>query len=147
MARLRIPAQTHENLVREDDVQSSSERAFGLVFGVVFTLVGLLPLWHAAMPRWWSLALGATFAALAMLWPRALAPLNYLWFKFGLLLHAVVNPVVMALLFFTTVTPIALIMRAAGKDPLRLKLDPDAPTYWISRDPPGPAPDTMPRQF
>jgi hypothetical protein len=54
---------------------------------------------------------------------------------------------VMTLLFFTTVTPIALIMRAMGKDPLRLRLDPDAPTYWIERSPPGPEPATMPRQF
>jgi hypothetical protein len=66
---------------------------------------------------------------------------------FGLLLHAVVNPIVMALLFFTTVTPIALILRAQGKDPLRLRRDPDARSYWIERRPPGPMPDTMPRQF
>ncbi len=147
MVDSKSPAQTHESFTRGDEVRSSSERAFGLVFGAVFTLAGLSPLWHAATPRWWSLALGAVFVALALLWPRALSPLNYLWFKFGLLLHAVVNPIVMAFLFFTTVTPIALIMRAAGKDPLRLKFDPDAPTYWINREPPGPAPDTMRRQF
>jgi large-conductance mechanosensitive channel len=87
------------------------------------------------------------FLALALAAPKTLAPLNRLWMKFGLLLHAVVNPVVMAFLFFSTVTPIALIMRALGQDPLRLKLDPAAKTYWIDRTPPGPAPDTMPRQF
>jgi hypothetical protein len=143
----KSPAQTHESFARDEDVRASSERGFGLVFAAVFTLAGLLPLWRAAPPRWWSLAVAAVFAALALLWPHALAPLNYLWFKFGLLLHAVVNPVVMAFLFFTTVTPIALIMRLAGKDPLRLRFDPDAPTYWINREPPGPAPDSMPRQF
>jgi Saxitoxin biosynthesis operon protein SxtJ len=140
-------AQTHESFEREEEIHSSSERVFGLVFGVVFMLVGLWPLWQAAAPRWWSLAVGGMFVALGLVLPQALSPINYLWFKFGLVLHAIVNPIVMALLFFTTVTPIALIMRAAGKDPLRLKFDPDAPTYWITRTPPGPVPETMPRQF
>ncbi len=139
--------QMHESFAREEEVRSSSERAFGFVFTTVFTIVALLPLWRGAAPRWWSLGVAAVFFAAALLVPRVLAPLNWLWTKFGLLLHAVVNPLVMTLLFFTTVTPIALIMRAMGKDPLRLRLDPDAPTYWIERRPPGPEPATMPRQF
>ena len=62
-------------------------------------------------------------------------------------LHYVVTPVVMGLLFFLTVTPIALVMRARGKDPLRLKRDDGSASYWIVRQPPGPEPDTMRRQF
>ena len=79
--------------------------------------------------------------------PKILSPLNRLWFRFGLLLHHIVNPVVMALLFFTTVTPMALIMRLLGKDPLRRKFDPEADSYWIPRQPAGPAPETMKNQF
>ena len=146
MSRKKIP-QTHERFTREDGVRSSSERVFGLVFAGIFGLIGLWPLWRGAALRWWSLGLAAAFLVAALLAPRALAPLNRLWFRFGLLLHMVVNPVAMALVFFTTVTPIALIMRATGKVPLRLRLDRDAPTYWIERRPPGPMPDTMPRQF
>ena len=67
--------------------------------------------------------------------------------RFGLLLHRIVNPLVMALLFFLVVTPIALLMRLFGKRPLHLKTEPDAATYWIPRDPPGPEPDTMKQQF
>jgi hypothetical protein len=146
MNRKTIP-QTHESFTREDEIRSSSERVFGLVFAGVFGLIGFWPLWRGVALRWWSLGLAAMFLVTALLAPRALAPLNRLWFRFGLLLHMVVNPVVMALVFFTTVTPIALIMRAMGKDPLRLRLDHDARTYWIERRPPGPTPDTMPRQF
>jgi hypothetical protein len=138
---------SHESFKREEEIRPSSNRAFGLVFTVFFTLVGLAPLRHRAPLRWWSLGLALAFLAAALLVPRVLAPLNRLWLMFGLLLHAVVNPIVMALLFFTTVTPIALIMRARGKDPLRLRRDPDARSYWIERQPPGPMPDTMPRQF
>jgi saxitoxin biosynthesis operon SxtJ-like protein len=139
--------QTHEDFAREEDVKASSERAFGFVFAAVFLIIGLLPLLHSGAVRLWSLGIAAAFLAIALAAPKALAPLNRLWMKFGLLLHAVVNPVVMAFLFFSTVTPIALIMRALGQDPLRLRLDPAAKTYWIDRTPPGPAPDTMPRQF
>jgi Saxitoxin biosynthesis operon protein SxtJ len=139
--------QMHESFTREEEVRSSSERAFGFVFTTVFTIVALLPLWRGASPRWWSLGVAAVFFVAALVVPKMLRPLNWLWTKFGLLLHAIVNPIVMTLLFFTTVTPIALIMRAMGKDPLRLRLDPDASTYWIERSPPGPEPATMPRQF
>ena len=113
----------------------------------MFTLIGLGPLWRGAPPRWGSLVVAAALFATARFAPRILAPLNRLWFKLGLVLHAVVNPIAMALLFFTTVTPIALVMRAMGNDPLRLRPDPDAPTYWNDRRPPGPEPGTMPRQF
>ena len=64
-----------------------------------------------------------------------------------MLLHIVVNPLVMGFLFFVTVTPTALVMRLFGKDPLRLRLDKSADSYWIERTPPGPAPETMRQQF
>jgi hypothetical protein len=144
----RRAGQSHESLARDDEeIQPSSDRAFGFVFAAVFGLVGLLPLWRGASPRWWSLAVAGAFLTVALVIPRLLAPLNRVWLMVGLLLHMVVNPLVMALLFFTTVTPIALIMRALGQDPLRLRLDPDAPTYWIERRPPGPSANSMPRQF
>ena len=74
-------------------------------------------------------------------------PFNRLWFRFGLFLNKVVNSLVMGLLFYFTVTPIGLVMRALGKDPLRLRFDRGARSYWIKRQPPGPEPETMRRQF
>ncbi len=73
--------------------------------------------------------------------------MNRLWFLFGMALHKVISPLVMGLLFYLTVTPIALIMRAIGKDPLHRQFDPQAKSYWIERRPAGPAPETMRRQF
>lgn len=137
----------HEQFNRDDAVKAGSERAFGLVFAAVFILVGLWPLISAGGVRVWALAVAALFAAAAVFAPGILKPLNRVWFLFGKLLHAIVNPLVMALLFFVTVTPIALLMRVAGKDPLRLKFDRAAKSYWIERTPPGPEPDSMRRQF
>ncbi len=141
------PQGLHESFERANDVKAGSERAFGLVFAAFFALIGFWPLLAGTGPRLWALAVSALFAGAAFLAPGLLKPLNRLWFRFGELLHKIVNPLVMGLLFFLTVTPIALLMRVAGKDPLRLKFDRGAKSYWIAREPPGPAPESMRNQF
>lgn len=141
----------HEDFSRGDAPggapKPGSERAFGAVFAVVFAVVALWPLLDGAPIRWWALVVAALFAAAALLFPVALKPLNRLWFVLGLAMHKVVSPLVMALLFYVAVTPMALLMRLAGKDPLRLKFDRDAKSYWIERRPAGPAPESMRHQF
>ena len=97
--------------------------------------------------RGWALVVAAVVFLAALVFPRGLAHLNRLWIRLGLLLHACIGPVILALVFYTTVTPIGLVRRMLGKDPLRLRADQDAVTYWIERQPPGPEPDTMLRQF
>jgi len=138
---------THEDLRRHGDVPMGSEKSFGIVFTVVFALIGLWPLIKGVEPRYWAVGLGSLFLILAYAWPAALRPLNVLWFKFGMLLYKIVNPLVMGMLFYTTVTPIGLLMRATGKDPLNRSFDKNARSYWIERDPPGPEPQSMKNQF
>jgi len=140
-------AELHESFVRDEDLRTGSDRAFGLIMGLAFTLVGLLPLLHRHGVRWWSVGLAAGLLLVSATRPDLLGPVNRLWHRLGLLLHMVVSPVVLGLLFFTTVTPIGLVMRALGRDLLRLRFDPGAQTYWIERRPPGPSADSMPRQF
>ena len=118
------------------DVKMGSERSLGIVFAIVFVIVGLWPLTGDGDPRIWALGIAAVFLALGLIVPRWLAPLNKLWFKFGMVLSAIVSPIVMGLLFFVAVTPTALIMRARKYDPLKRKLDRQAPSYWIQREQP-----------
>lgn len=137
----------HEDLNREDAVRSGSDRSFGLVFVAVFALLAVLA--GARGSGWVWVWGGASFVvlAVAVTVPRLLAPFNHLWMRFGLLLHRIVQPVVLGLLFFVTVTPIGLLMRLTGRDPLSRRFDPEAGTYWIARQPPGPAPGSLDRQF
>jgi predicted membrane metal-binding protein len=138
---------THEDFKAKSDVKQGSDKSFGLVFAGFFAIVGLWPLFKGEEIRLWALILAALFLAAAFLRPEILKPLNRVWFLFGLLLHKIVSPLIMGLLFFVSVTPIAVIMRLAGKDPLRLKRDPNANSYWILRDPPGPPAGGMTHQF
>jgi predicted membrane metal-binding protein len=147
MRSARTSPATHESFKRDDEPLGSSNRSFGLVMAGVFVFFALVPLLRGRGVRWWSLLVGVAFVLSGLLYPRILGPLNRLWLKLGLAMHAVVSPVVMGLLFYGTVTPIGVLFRWLGKDPLRLRLDQTADTYWIERRPPGPAPTTMPRQF
>ncbi len=138
----------HESFEREDSIGPGSDRAFGLVFAVFFAIVAVWPLLFGdGGVRMWALIIAAGFVAVALLRASLLRPLNRLWTRFGLLLHRVVNPLVMGLMFYVVITPAALIMRAFGKDPMRRGFDRSATSYWIERNPPGPPPDTMPNQF
>ena len=137
----------HEDLTREQYVEGSSDRSLGLVIAAVLLLVALGPLRHGHTPRWWALAVAAVFALVAMAKPALLARLNRLWMKLGILLGKVVSPIALGILFYGVLTPMAVAIRLTGKDPLRLKLDPGADSYWIPRKPPGPSPDSMTNQF
>ena len=140
-------SQNHERLSAPVKVQGSSDRAFGLVFAAVFAIIGLWPLvGGGSLGVWWLAASGAVLA-LALLKPSLLAVPNRLWTRFGLFLHSVTSPVILGLLFYVTVTPMGLAMRAFGKDPLRLRFESKVKSYWIERQPPGPAPETMKNQF
>ena len=138
---------THEDFSRDEKVVAGSDRSFGIVMAGALAAVTLLNVWHSGRLWPWTGGLAALFVAVGLFRPALLHPLNLIWLKFGLLLHRLVNPIVMALLFYGTVLPTGLVMRMMGRDLLRLKRQPDADSYWIARQPPGPSPETMKDQF
>jgi hypothetical protein len=137
----------HENFARIEEIEGPSDRRFGLTVAMMCVIIGVVRaiLGHG---HWvWWVAAGILFALVATAAPMLLAPLNRLWLKLGLLLYKFVNPMVMTLLFFTTIVPVGALMRLCGKDSLRLRRDPEAKTYWIDRQPSGPPVESMRRQF
>ncbi len=137
----------HESLDRTEEVLGPSNRSFGFVLAAVFGLVALVPWALGGALRWWSISLAGALLALALGAPARLAPINRLWLKLGLLLHRALSPLALGIMFFLVVAPTGLLMRALGKDPLRLKCDPRAASYWIERIPPGPAAESLRDQF
>ncbi len=127
--------QTHGNVASFRRDVLGSNKKFGLTFAAIFAVFAFLPLIHHHSPRWILLVVAILFGAVAMVAPERLDPLNRAWFKLGLALNRIVNPLVMGLMFFGAVTPLGWIMRKRGADLLSLKLKPDAATYWIDRGP------------
>jgi hypothetical protein len=138
---------THESFERNAAAQPPSERSFAWVFTAFFAAVALWPLWRGRPVRWWALGVAVLVFLAGLARPSVLRIPNLVWFRFGRLLNRVVSPVAASLLFFAVFTPFALILRMAGKDPLRLRRDPRAASYWIERNPPGPEPESMADQF
>ena len=130
--------------VDSDKIKISSNRSFGLLFFVVFLIVSLWPLTHEGSIRIWSVIISAVFLILGLINSKLLTPLNVLWFKFGMILGAIISPIVMGIVFFLVVTPIGLILRIMGKDLLNKKYDKEKETYWIKREA---SIGTMKRQF
>ena len=137
----------HEDFKREGEIQLGSPRAFGIVFCIVFLAIAIWPIASDGTIHLWSLITASLFLLLAIFVPNYLQPLNRMWFRFGLLLHKVVNPIIMGFLFFFTITPIAVIFRIIGKDPLNRDFDQNLETYWIKRNPKELTSDSMKKQF
>jgi hypothetical protein len=127
--------------------RGSSNRSFGLVFAGFFALLGVVSLvkGHERPWLWFVPAFG--FGVTALVVPSWLALLNRMWTRFSLLLSHVTQPIILGLLFFAVVTPIGLVMRLLGRDPMRLKWQSGEASYWIRRDPSGPSAGSMERQF
>ena len=116
-----------------DDIKIGSNKSFGIVFSIVFLIIAIYPLINNDELRIWSLIIAIIFLVLGLINSKILTPLNKLWFKFGILLGRIVSPVIMGLIFFLVVTPIALLMRIIGKDLLNLKFNKKDKSYWIEK--------------
>jgi large-conductance mechanosensitive channel len=122
-------------MLSNSKIKIGSNRSFGLVFFVVFLIisfwsfrgnlneVSILPFFIAII-----------FLILGLIKSKLLTPLNKIWFRFGIILGAVIAPIIMAVIFFLVVTPIGLLMKIMGKDLLKKKYNKAAKSYWIKRN-------------
>ena len=113
----------------------SSNKSFGIVFFIVFLLIGIYPLLNQEDVRIWSLVISSIFLILGLLDSKILYPLNKIWFKFGIVLGKIVSPLVMGIIFFIVVTPIGLLMKLLKKDLLNLKFNKHN-SYWVEKNEP-----------
>lgn len=131
----------------DEIVAGPSNRNFGFTMASVFALIGLIGLYkHSSHAPFW-IGAALVFAGVTLWRPGTLGVANRALLKLGLLMYRVVNPVIMAILFFGVILPIGWIMRLSGKDFLRLARDRALPTYWLPRSDPRPASESMRQQF
>lgn len=132
---------------REQTIPLPSDRSFGITFTVVFALVGAWLWWKNISGAAVFGSLAAAFLVISFVRPGILHPLNRAWMAFGGLLHRIVSPVILGVIYFGMFTPIAFFLRVRGRDAMRRRTEPRAVSYWIRRDPPGPPPDSLDKQF
>ena len=114
------------NIKRKDNI------TFGILFFILFLIIGLYPLKSGGTTRIWSVVLSSAFLIITIIRPNLLSFLNRLWIQFGILLGKMISPIVMGLVFFFVVTPIGILIRILKKDVMGLKRG--ASSYWINRD-------------
>ena len=110
-----------------------NNKGFGLLFFIVFLLIGLWPLIKGDSPRILFFFIALAFLILGLMNAKILSPLNRLWIKFGELLGKIIAPVVMAFIYFIILTPLSFLVRITGKDLLKIRFSNKIKTYWIKR--------------
>ena len=115
------------------DIKIGSNRSFGIVFFVVFLIIGLWPIINNGDIRNWSVIISAIFLVLGLLNSKVLTPLNKAWLRFGIFLGNFISPIVMAIVYFLVVTPIGIMMKIFKKDLINLKKN-NNKTYWIKKN-------------
>ena len=147
---MRHASALHENLRDDEPIKTGSDRAFGYTVGAAAIVIGTAKAVIAGALTPLSLSLlvvGGALLLLALMAPSVLAMPHRFWLKLGTAMSRVVHPIVLMGLFFLVVTPMALVMRVAGRRPLRLAFDPSADSYWIKREPSQGGGSTMRQQF
>ncbi len=123
-------------MIKNNKIEISTNRSFGITFSVVFLIIGIWPLLNNEPIRIWSIVISLIFLLFGLMNSKLLTPFNKIWFKFGILLGSIVSPIAMSMVFFIVVTPIGICMRLLRKDILNRKFDKNANSYWISRNKP-----------
>ena len=112
----------------------TNNRSFGILFFIVFLIIGLWPLLSGEILRLWSVILSLIFLLLGFINSNLLTPLHKAWIQLGITLGKVIAPLVMLVIFFAIVTPIGLLLKIFGKDLLKIKKNKLAKTYWTLRE-------------
>tara|TARA_B100000945_G_C20365654_1_gene589463 strand:- start:930 stop:1310 length:381 start_codon:yes stop_codon:yes gene_type:complete len=111
----------------------NSNKSFGLLFSIVFLIIGMWPLKNGDSLNIYFIAISITFLILGLINSKLLSPLNKIWIKLGEVLGIIISPIVMFLVYFIILTPVSLIVRLFGKDLLGLKFFKKNESYWIIR--------------
>ena len=113
-----------------------SNKSFGIVFSIFFALIFFYFFLKYNDIKKVFIILSLLFLVLGFLNSKLLTPLNILWFKFGVFLSVVISPLIMSLIFFCVVTPIAFLAKLVKKDFLNLdkKKNIKRKTYWIDKE-------------
>lgn len=110
-------------LEKSDGPIGGSNKSFGVMFGVIFLLAAayLVAKDKSTFAQLFTFVASVTTFVVAFKAPTMLTKPNLYWMKFSLLLARVVSPIVLGVLFFVLISPLAIVLRIFGRDQLLLK--------------------------
>lgn len=121
---------------RKPQVAKAQLRSFGLIVGGVFLLIGVWPaVWRGVEIRAWAVVLAGLLLAPALVVPTVLRPVYTVWMAVGEVMGRINTKIILGLAFYIVVTPIGLVMRLMGHDPMRRRFDPQAASYRLPKEP------------
>lgn len=111
-------------------------RTFGLMVGGVFSVIGLWPaVFRGDSPRIWAISVGGALVGLGLVLPSSLKHIHLVWMKIGHVLGYINTRILLGVIFYGLITPMGVIMRIFGKDPMHRVLMPGVDTYRVVRPP------------
>ncbi len=111
-------------------------RQFGHIVGGVFSIIGLWPFFfRSEPPRLWALILGGLLILLGSVAPQSLRQVHRGWMKIGHVLGSINTRIILGIIYYLLITPMGLVMRLLGKDPMHRALERNADTYRLVRTP------------
>ncbi len=119
-------------------------RNFGLVMAGAFAVLGAISYWRNSLPDnestiWpYMFGLAGFFLVFGLIFPRVLTPIEWFWMKLAFVLSIIVTHILVTLTFYIVITPVGLLMRLFGNDPLRLKFAKKEDSYWVKVEDDGP---------
>jgi O-antigen/teichoic acid export membrane protein len=116
------------------ELDGNELRKFGVTTSIIVAgLFGILFPWLLQVgPVLWPWVLSVILVVPALVAPTSLRPIYRGWMRFGLLMSRITTPFIMGLVFFLVITPVALVMKLAIRDPLNRKLDHDKESYRVT---------------
>jgi hypothetical protein len=109
-------------------------RHFGLTVGGIFAAIGLWPLvFRAQGPRLWALALGVALVVPALVLPRSLIRVHRAWMAAAEGLAWINTRILLSVVFYGLVTPMGVVMRCFGRDPMQRRFEANATTYRVPK--------------
>jgi hypothetical protein len=123
------------------------DRHFGVLFTIVFAALAGINYFRSGYAYLWLVGVSALIGVVTLARPQLLRPFNALWMRFAALLHRIVSPLVLGAIFYLVLTPVGVLQRLTGRDTMRRRPEPQAKSYWVQREPPGPPPESLRNQF
>ncbi len=137
--------------IRSVDSSRKALRSFGILVGGVVLAVAVFVLWKSGWKPGTAVyilaGVGGALMLLGATAPRVLKPVFLVWMALAVVLGYVMTRVILTVVFYAVVSPIGLIMRAVGRDPLERRLDPDAKSYWLEKTYPHNSPKRLEKYY